>query len=89
MKSEPKIALCWKLKRTAGRDRFPNILRHPVVLPGNVFARLISTHATDLKQFLAGCEIAECPSDDPGLDLDIDRPEDYAKAQAAAGLGNT
>jgi molybdenum cofactor cytidylyltransferase len=63
--------------------------RHPVVLPGNVFARLISTHATDLKQFLAGCEIAECPSDDPGLDLDIDRPEDYAKAQAGAGLGNT
>ena len=63
--------------------------RHPVVLPRNVFTRLISTHAMDLKQFLAGCEIAECPSGDPGLDLDIDRPEDYAKAQAAAGLGNT
>ena len=33
--------------------------------------------------------IALCELDDPGLDLDIDRPEDYENALARAGLPRT
>ena len=55
-------------------------LRHPVLLPAPVFARLAATTAADLKQFLSACPVAACEVDDQGLDLDIDRPEDYARA---------
>ena len=54
--------------------------RHPVFLPGPFFRALAQSSATDLKAFLATHEVAEWESDDPGLDLDIDRPEDYEKA---------
>jgi molybdenum cofactor cytidylyltransferase len=56
--------------------------RHPVVLPKPVFLALSSSTATNLKEFLLGREVAGFECDDPGLDLDIDRPEDYEKAKA-------
>lgn len=56
--------------------------RHPVVLPAHSFRQLPECPETDLKQFLLGYahEIELCPLDDPGLDLDMDRPEDYTLA---------
>jgi molybdenum cofactor cytidylyltransferase len=58
--------------------------RHPVVLPQSAFERLRSATASDLKQFLESCpeprrriEIA-----DPGLDLDLDTPQDYERARS-------
>jgi molybdenum cofactor cytidylyltransferase len=62
--------------------------RHPVVLPKPVFLELSSSTATNLKEFLLGREVAGFESDDPGLDLDIDRPEDYEKAKALGGIEN-
>jgi molybdenum cofactor cytidylyltransferase len=56
--------------------------RHPVLLPRTVFVELSSSSAVDLKDFLAPYEIKTFESDDPGLDLDIDRPADYEKALA-------
>jgi molybdenum cofactor cytidylyltransferase len=60
---------------------------HPVVLPRAVFLEIAGSKCTSLKEFLAGHKIAECACEDPGLNLDIDRPEDYQKALALAGLG--
>ncbi|HZM10414.1 MAG TPA: NTP transferase domain-containing protein, partial [Candidatus Limnocylindrales bacterium] len=56
--------------------------RHPVLLPRTVFRRLTRTKAATLKEFLVGRsqEAALCEVDDPGMEVDIDRPEDYAKA---------
>jgi molybdenum cofactor cytidylyltransferase len=53
---------------------------HPVVLPKKAFERLRSTSAANLKEFLESCETAYCEMNDAGLELDIDRPEDYQKA---------
>ncbi len=55
-------------------------LRHPVVMPRKVFGQLREAKAADLREFLASQEVAGCESDDPGLELDIDRPEDYRRA---------
>jgi molybdenum cofactor cytidylyltransferase len=56
--------------------------RHPVVLPKAVFRRMASSVAPTLREFLLTNPrpVALCELDDPGLDLDIDRPEDYDKA---------
>jgi CTP:molybdopterin cytidylyltransferase MocA len=54
--------------------------RHPVLLPKSEFSRLAESSAPNLNQFLLTCQITVFESDDPGLDLDIDRPEDYAQA---------
>jgi len=56
--------------------------RHPVLLSKAVFQQVAATTAATLKEFLAAeaAEVALCELDDPGLDLDIDRPEDYEKA---------
>jgi molybdenum cofactor cytidylyltransferase len=56
--------------------------RHPVLLPRTVFRQLARSTATTLKEFLVARsqEAALCEVDDPGMDVDIDRPEDYAKA---------
>ncbi len=64
--------------------------RHPVLLPGLVFQQLAGSAARTLKGFLAArCRrIAHCELDDPGLDLDIDRPKDYQKA-VLLGYGQT
>jgi len=62
--------------------------RHPVLLPKTVFRRVATTTAATLKEFLAASprKVALCELDDPGLDLDIDRPEDYQRALQTAGL---
>ena len=59
-------------------------LRHPVVLPKKFFLGLKDSSAATLKEFLRPFaeEIASCEVDDPGLDLDIDVPEDYERARA-------
>ena len=54
--------------------------RHPVFLPKQVFMELFASPAAHMKEFLTGREITVCELDDPGLDLDIDRPEDYENA---------
>ena len=53
---------------------------HPVIIPRGVFERLQYTNAGDLKEFLQPVDAAYCEIEDPGLELDIDRPEDYEKA---------
>lgn len=54
--------------------------RHPVLLPKKIFTELARSEAAHLKEFLAGREPALCELDDPGLEFDIDRPEDYQQA---------
>ncbi len=53
--------------------------RHPVLLPRSAFAELRIAHAETLKDFLENttCRIVEHPMSDPGLTLDLNRPEDY------------
>jgi len=56
--------------------------RHPVLLSKAVFRQILRSTATTLKDFLAdnARRIVRCELDDPGLNLDIDRPEDYRRA---------
>ena len=63
--------------------------RHPVLLPKAVFRRIAGSTAATLKDFIAAKprQAALCELDDPGLDLDIDRPEDYDKAVRFAASG--
>ena len=60
--------------------------RHPVLLPKAAFRQLGASTATTLKGFLTarGRRAALCELDDAGLDLDIDRPEDYEQARKMA-----
>lgn len=62
--------------------------RHPVVLPKSAFHCLCTTTANDLKEFLSSIPEPRrtIEIDDPGLDLDIDTPEDYERAKKLAGL---
>src|ERR1035438_1327186 len=57
--------------------------RHPVLLPKPLFRQLAASTAATLKEFLAAQDrqVALCELDDPGLELDIDRPEDYEAAR--------
>jgi CTP:molybdopterin cytidylyltransferase MocA len=57
-----------------------------VLMPRAVFAQLAGSTAPDLREFLSEYEVNGFEAEDPGLDLDIDRPEDYQKALAMAGL---
>ncbi len=59
---------------------------HPVFLPKREFERLADSAAADLKEFLSLARHAATfrPPDDPGLELDIDRPQDYQKALVLA-----
>lgn len=59
---------------------------HPVILPKHFFLELGCSSFESLKEFLAGRDHAGVDCDDPGLELDIDRPEDYERALALAGL---
>src|SRR5512133_2533660 len=54
--------------------------RHPVLLPRTAFAALAETPALTLKEFLRSRDVLLCELDDPGLDLDLDHPEDYERA---------
>jgi molybdenum cofactor cytidylyltransferase len=57
---------------------------HPVLLPRNFFEHLSGSATGNLKDFLASCDTAYCEMNDPGLELDIDRPEDYQRARKLA-----
>jgi molybdenum cofactor cytidylyltransferase len=56
--------------------------RHPVILPRHAFSALARSNTTTLKDFLQSMpsQIAYCQIDDPDLDIDLDRPEDYFQA---------
>ncbi|HUB87914.1 MAG TPA: nucleotidyltransferase family protein [Verrucomicrobiae bacterium] len=56
--------------------------RHPVFLPPAAFAELRNTRAKTLKDFLqqTSCRRLEHSVADPGLAVDLDRPEDYELA---------
>ena len=58
--------------------------RHPVILPRAVFASLRESSASSFKEFLQSQldDIAFCEIADPGLELDLDTPADYARARA-------
>lgn len=58
--------------------------RHPVILPGESFAKLREFPASDLKQFLNSAPelLAGCEVNDSGLDLDMDSPGDYERLRA-------
>ncbi len=53
--------------------------RHPIVFPRANLLELKSPVESDLKQFLRNRanQVALCAIDDPGLDRDLDTPEDY------------
>jgi CTP:molybdopterin cytidylyltransferase MocA len=55
--------------------------RHPVVMPRKIFRELADSAAHDLKQFLTPFAGAACEVDDPGLELDMDVPQDYERAR--------
>jgi len=61
---------------------FNNRPKHPVILPRTEFELLKGTPVETLKLFLESRAhlVALLPLDDPGLALDIDRPEDYEQA---------
>lgn len=61
-------------------------LCHPVVVPKAVFLKLAESRLGNLREFLHDCRVAGCEIADPGLDLDIDRPEDYQQARMMSGL---
>jgi molybdenum cofactor cytidylyltransferase len=64
---------------------FQGRTRHPVVLPRREFGQLRNRAGSDenLKTFLGrqSGRLASLEIKDPGLNLDIDRPEDYARAR--------
>jgi molybdenum cofactor cytidylyltransferase len=55
--------------------------RHPVVLPRAAFFELRRSDAPNLREFLRKKDFPciECPSEDSGLTLDLDFPEDYER----------
>ena len=57
--------------------------RHPVLLPKPLFRELAAAMTATMKEFLVAQDrqVALCELDDPGLELDIDRPEDYEAAR--------
>ena len=60
--------------------------RHPVLLPGTIFFQLEDSTAGNLRQFLTHYEVALAACNDPGLELDLDRPQDYNRALKLFGL---
>ena len=64
--------------------------KHPVLIPKQLFQKLQTTTANDLKIFLVehATELSGFQSDDMGLDFDIDTPEDYQHALKIAFPGN-
>ena len=60
--------------------------RHPVILPKSIFEQLADSPADNLKEFLQNQKVVVFDSDDAGLDLDIDRPEDYERARCLKNL---
>ncbi len=54
--------------------------KHPVLVPKSVFIEIGRSECSTLKEFLLRRSVLLCELDDPGLALDIDRPEDYRRA---------
>ncbi len=54
---------------------------HPVLLPHRAFTELKQTRVNTLREFLerSSCSKCQCPLDDPGLEADLDTPEDFKK----------
>ena len=74
------------------RDRICQPLRgarrkHPVLFPKHFFQELKNPSASDLKLFLTehARDLSGFESDDAGLDLDMDTPEDYERVKLIAG----
>lgn len=69
--------------RRAGRAR------HPVILPRSFFETIAQAPDADFRAFLERQRIARryLDRDDPGLDLDLDTPEDYQRARVLAERG--
>ena len=67
------------------QPQFGGHARHPVILPRAAFVGLKTSHAESLKDFLnaASCRRAVFATNDSGLDLDLDAPDDYQRARAA------
>lgn len=63
--------------------------RHPVVFPRSVFEEASESDAAMLREFLErrSGQIHPVEADDPGLGLDIDTPQDYARALLLAFPG--
>ena len=61
--------------------------KHPVAFPRSHFAALAASKAADLKEFLSERTeaLAGFEADDPGLDFDIDTPEDYERVRRMFG----
>ena len=59
--------------------------RHPVILPQAAFAALKTTRAETLKDFLklAPCRSVQLVTNDTGLSLDMDTPDDYKRLQVS------
>jgi CTP:molybdopterin cytidylyltransferase MocA len=55
--------------------------KHPVLLPKQLFAELKSNSTGDLKMFLVehAKDLSGFECADPGLELDMDTPEDYER----------
>jgi molybdenum cofactor cytidylyltransferase len=62
--------------------------RHPVLLPRAAFSELRCSRAETLKDFLQQTfsQRIEHPLADPGLELDLDHPEDYERAIKSENL---
>lgn len=68
--------------RAICQPSFGGHARHPVVLPERAFRALRDSGAATLRDFLrqTSCSRFEYATDDAGLSLDLDRPEDYQTA---------
>ena len=60
---------------------------HPIALPANLFAELSVTKAETLRDMLSLREIPGCDltCHDSGVLLDVDTPDDYARASKSVG----
>lgn len=70
------------------QPEFEGRLRHPVVMPRKVFDQLERTPAGTLKDFLKLIPrpIVQYPTNEAGLSLDVDTPEDYKEVLSQFSL---
>jgi len=74
------VRLCSQNQDQVCQPSFHGRRVHPVIVPKNIFIELATTRVATLKEFLALLSIASFDSKDPGLELDLDDPNDYARA---------
>ena len=75
---------------TISQLEFDGHARHPVLVPRRAFQELKTSAAETLKGFLNHTSIRclRCSAADPGLALDLDTPEDYARAKLSGRAGS-